>query len=250
MTLKIDNYKPKFIEDSLPKIGLIALSTDYTIEKDFNKICFDLPMKLFVNRLPFENPMSQKNYLKMSNHLENIAKNILPGEKINTIAYGCTSGTIAIGEENIVKNIQLAKPNCYVTTPITAAVKAIKKLKLKKMAVFAPYPKEVNQTVINYLTNEEIEITSFGSYNLDSDLDVGKVDSINLKQTILEMDTENADAVFVSCTALPILEIIEQIENKIQKPVLSSNQVLIWDSLRSIHIENNINNYGKLFKKF
>ena len=77
MTLKIDNYKPKFIEDSLPKIGLIALSTDYTIEKDFNKICFDLPMKLFVNRLPFENPMNQKNYLKMSNHLENIAKNIL-----------------------------------------------------------------------------------------------------------------------------------------------------------------------------
>ena len=38
------------------------------------------------------------------------------------------------------------------------------------------------------------------------------------------MDTDNAEALFISCTALPALEIIQELENKIKKIVLSSNQ--------------------------
>ena len=41
----------------------------------------------------------------MQNELESVAKKILPDEKINTIAYGCTSGTIAIGEDNVKKKL-------------------------------------------------------------------------------------------------------------------------------------------------
>ena len=62
------------------------------------------------------------------------------------------------------------------------------------------------------------------------------------------MNSNDAEAIFISCTALPIMEIIEKIEKKITKPVLSSNQVLIWDCLRSIKINNKIKNYGLLFR--
>jgi len=61
------------------------------------------------------------------------------------------------------------------------------------------------------------------------------------------MDTGNADALFVSCTALPVLKILDQVETKIKKTVLSSNQTLIWDSIRSAGYENSIAGYGKLF---
>ncbi len=249
MKILFDSYNPKFLKKIKPKIGLVALSSDYTIEKDFNRICLNLPMDLFVNRIPFQNPMNKKNYLKMIGYLTNIANDILPGETINTVAYACTSGTIAIGEKKIKKNIQKAKPNCYVTTPITAAVKALKKLKLKKISVFTPYPQRVNETVYNHLINKGIKIVKFGSYNLDSDLDVGKVDPVSLFKTILKMNHNEAEAIFVSCTALPILEIIGKVEKIIKKPVLSSNQVLIWDCLRSVKINSHINNYGKLFKE-
>ena len=40
----------------------------------------------------------------------------------------------------------------------------------------------------------------------------------------------DADALFISCTALPVLNIIDRLEKKLNKPVLSSNQALIWDS--------------------
>jgi maleate isomerase len=52
---------------------------------------------------------------------------------------------------------------------------------------------------------------------------------------------------FVSCTALPALSIINKLEEKLNKFVLSSNQTLIWDSLNAIGYKNNVEGFGKLF---
>mgnify|MGYP003324872770 CR=1 FL=1 len=67
--------------------------------------------------------------------------------------------------------------------------------------------------------------------NISNDLDIGKVDENYLYETLLKMDLEDADALFISCTALPVLEIIDKLEKKLNTIVLSSNQALIWDSL-------------------
>ena len=62
------------------------------------------------------------------------------------------------------------------------------------------------------------------------------------------MDTGSSDALFISCTALPALEILNQVETKIKKTVLSSNQTLIWDSIRSVDYKNPVEGYGELFR--
>ena len=63
------------------------------------------------------------------------------------------------------------------------------------------------------------------------------------------MNIADADALFISCTALPVLNIIEKLEKKIHKPVLSSNQALIWNTLEEIGKNENIKGFGKLFLK-
>ena len=63
------------------------------------------------------------------------------------------------------------------------------------------------------------------------------------------MDLNGADALFVSCTALPALSIIDKLEKKLGKVVLSSNQTLIWDTLEKIGKNNSINGFGRLFSK-
>ena len=225
---------PQFKEEFNPKIGLITLSTDLTMESDFYSISRGLPIDIFVNRIKNYNPLTKENLLKMYDQLESVTKEILPDVKINTVAYGCTSGTIAIGKDKIKEKIQLAKPGCYVTTPITSAIKAINKMKIKKISVFTPYPESVNKSVFEYFSKENIKVSSFSSFNLDSDLEIGKVDPNYLLEILTKMDTGDADALFISCTALPALKIIDQIETKINKTVLSSNQTLIWDSIRSV----------------
>ena len=240
------DVKVDLIDVPNPRIGLVALSTDFTIEQDYRRICHNIPVDIFVNRIPFENPLTHENYLKMADHLPIIAENILPGQNLNTVAYGCTSGTVAIGEEKITSQIHKSKPGVYVTTPITAAMRAFKKLNINKVAILTPYPKLVNQTVYEYLKDKQIEIDTFSGFNLEYDSDIAKVDPQHLIKTIKEINYSDVDAVFVSCTALRIVEVLQEVEDLIKKPVISSNQAIIWDSIRSVEIESSIEGFGKL----
>ena len=248
MNIKSKYIEPKFKKESKPRIGLLALSTDLTIERDFQSICHSLPINLFVNRIHNENPLTKENLLKMYDQLESITEKILPGEKINTVAYGCTSGTIAIGEDKVKEKIQLAKPGCHVTTPITSAIKAFNKMNVKKIAVFTPYPESVNKTISEYLIKKNINVTSFSTFNLDLDVDFARVDPKYLSEILTKLNINDADALFVSCTALPALEILDEVEKKINKPVFSSNQTLIWDTIRSVGYKSSVEGYGKLLK--
>ena len=248
MSVQSKYIAPKFQKKTNPKVGLLALSTDLTIENDFNTICHKLPFDLFINRIHNENPLTKENLLKMHNQIESVTEKILPGQKINTIAYGCTSGTIAIGEEKVKEKIQLAKPGCYVTTPITSALKVFKEMNLKKIALFTPYPESVNKTILEYFNKKDINIVSFSTFNIDLDEDIASVDPKHLLETLIKLDINDADALFVSCTALPVLQIIDKVEKKINKIVLSSNQTLIWDTLRSVGYKSPIEGYGKLLR--
>ena len=248
MTISFKNITPEFKKNFNPRVGLIALSNDLTIESDFNAVCRDLPLDIFINRIQNENPLTKENLKKMQGELESVAKKILPEEKINVIAYGCTSGTISIGEDKVKEKILSAKPGCYVATPITSAIKAFKEMNIKKIAVFTPYPESVNKTILEYFIKKNIEVLSFATFNIDSDSDIAKVDPKYLLETLTKLDIKNADALFISCTALPVLKILDQIEKKINKPALSSNQTLIWDTIRSVGYKSSIKGYGKLFR--
>ena len=241
---------PRILKSSNPKIGVIALSTDFTIEQDFRRICHNQNVDIYVNRIPFDNPLNHKNYIKMADHLADIANNILPGEKIDSIAYGCTSGTIAIGDKRITEEIHKSKAGVYVSTPITASLKAFANLKIKKIAVLTPYPKQVNKTIFDFLTKNNIEIISFSSFNLEYDNEIANVDPEYLIETIDKVNHKEAEAVFLSCTALRAVEVLDKIEEQISKYVISSNQAMIWDCLRSVNINNSISGYGKLFSNF
>ena len=241
---KID---PKFNANQNPKIGLIALASDYMIEKDFISVIKDKKIDFFVNRIECFNPLTSSNLIKMSEKVTDVTKDILPNEKIDCVVYGCTSGTIAAGYDSIEKKIKIAKPDAKVTTPSTASIKALKKLNLNKIAIFTPYPKKLNDEVLDFFSQENFEITSNSYFDIASDIDIGKVDSDYLFDVLSKMDLKGADALFISCTALPAMSIIDKLEKKIQKPVLSSNQALIWDTLEKIGKNTSINGFGKLF---
>jgi maleate isomerase len=242
---KID---PKYISKSNPRVGLIALASDFMIERDFINIIKDREIDFFVNRIECYNPLTKENLIKMSNKVTEVARDILPDQDIDCVVYGCTSGTIAAGYENIKKKINLAKPEAEVTTPSTAAINALKKMNVKKIAIFTPYSKVLNDEVIDYFKSENFEVSSNAYFDILSDLDIGKVDEDYLYETLSKMDLGDADALFISCTALPALSIIDKLERKLNKVVLSSNQVLIWDTLQSIGKKNSIEGFGKLFK--
>ena len=240
--------EPKYRSTLNPRVGLIALATDFRIEKDFMSIIKDQSIDFFVNRIHCYFPLTNENLKKMSNSITEISDDILPNEKLDCVVYGCTSGTITSGYSSIKKKINLAKPDAKVTTPSTAAVNALKRLGLKRISIFTPYSKALNDEVVDYFKKENFEITTNSYFDISNDLDIGKVDENYLYETLCEMDLGEAEALFISCTALPALSIIDKLEKKLNKIVLSSNQVLIWDTLQSIGKRDRIEGFGRLFK--
>ena len=245
--MKLTKIKPKYIEKHNPRVGLITLASDFRIEKDFNNVIHGKDIDLYCNRIQSYNPLTNETLRKMADDIPNVTKDILPDQKLDCVAYGCTSGTIAAGYQSIFEKVNLAKPNTKVTTPITSAVNALKSLKIKKLSVFTPYTDEINQSVINYFKKENIEINELSYFDIASDLDIGKVDPQYVFETLSKIDLSKSDALFVSCTALPVLSVISELEKKMSKVVLSSNQTLIWDTLKQINFKNKINGYGELF---
>lgn len=243
----LKKIKPKYLKKPNPRIGLVTLASDFMIEKDFINVINGKKIDFFVNRIKCYNPLTSKNLIKMSKEVTNVTKDILPNQKIDCVAYGCTSGTIAAGFKSIEKKIKKAKPSTKVVTPSTAAIKALKKMKIKKISLFTPYPKKLNDEVRDFFKRKNFTITSNSYFNIKSDIDIGKVDPDYLFKVLTKMDHKNADALFVSCTALPILSILDKLEKKIKKIVLSSNQTLIWDALEKIGKNNSIKGFGKLF---
>ncbi len=240
--------EPKYNLNPNPRIGLIALASDFMIEKDFINVIKDKNIDFFVNRIECYNPLTRDNLIKMSQKITEVTKDILPNEKIDCVVYGCTSGTIAAGYSSIEQKVKLAKPEAKVTAPSTAAVKALKKLNINKVSIFTPYIKELNDEVVEFFKKENFVVTSNSYFDIETDVDIGKVDQNYLFEVLSKIDLKDAEALFVSCTALPALPIIEKLEKKLNKFVLSSNQALIWDTIRSIGYDSSINGYGKLFK--
>ena len=243
-SIKVD---PKYNSDINSRVGLIALSTDFTIEKDFKKIFGSMEIDLFVNRIRSYYPLTSENLIKMSETVTEVSKDILPDEKLDCVVYGCTSGTIAAGYNSIEKKIKLAKPEAKVTTPSTAAISALKKLNIKKVSIFTPYLKNLNDEVVEFFKKENFVVTSNSYFGIESDIDIGKVDQDYLYEVLSKIELNDAEALFISCTALPALSIIEKLEKKLNKIVISSNQALIWDTLEKIGKSDSVKGFGKLF---
>ena len=245
--MKLNKVEPRYISKSNPRIGLITLGSDFRIEKDFNNIIYGRDIDLYVNRIHCYNPLTNQTLAKMADDITEVTKDILPDQKIDCVAYGCTSGTVAAGYDVIKEKVNLAKPEAKVTTPITSVIKALNVLGINKISIFTPYTKTINDSVVNYFKKENIIVNSLTYFDIDSDLDIGKVDEDYLFEVLSKIDLEDSDALFVSCTALPVLSIIDKLEKKINKVVLSSNQTLIWDSLNEINYKEKIEGFGKLF---
>jgi maleate isomerase len=245
--MKLNKIEPKFISKANPRIGLITLGSDFRIEKDFNSVIYGRDIDLFVNRIHCYNPLTNETLARMADDITDVVNDILPDQKIDCVAYGCTSGTIAAGYNTIKTKINLAKPEAKITTPITATIKALKKLNIKKISIFTPYTKIINDSVLDYFNKENIIINSLTYFDIASDLDIGKVDESYLFEVLAKIDLSESDALFISCTALPALSIIDKLEKKLNRVVLSSNQTLIWDALNLIGNKEPVKGFGKIF---
>ena len=230
------------------RIGLIALDSDVATERDFHNMLPEGAM-YYTTRIHCFNPVTLDNLRRQEAALTGATEKLIPNQRLGAIAYSCTSGTVAIGYDTIAERIRAGgRPDIPVVTPITSALAAFEKLGIGAISLLTPYVDSVNQAMRAYLEEHGVTVHNIGSFCLDSDLDMAEVPPDAIYQAALETCREEADALFISCTALRAVDVIERAEQALGKPVLSAIQTLFWQSLREAGYARPVEGYGQLLR--
>lgn len=141
-------------------------------------------------------------------------------------------------------------PGAKATSLISGVIRALNALQARRIVIATPYLDEVNRREVDYLERAGFEVLSICGLNLEKDSDMVRVAPDYITEFALAQDHPDADAIFVSCGALRTLDVVAEIESRAGKPVVCSNQAMIWDCLRLAGIDDRFEGYGRLMEVF
>ncbi len=230
------------------RIGLIALATDFNSEQDLRRM-YPEGVEVFTNRVLNANPVTMQNLRNMAGDISRAAGGILPDLRLDAMIYACTSGTIANGIEKIQQLVQQSCPGVPVTNPVSAALAAFAHFDARRISILTPYIEEVNLEMAAGFENQGIQVINIAGFGYHSDIDMTAIPPREIAEAASRVCDANADLLFISCTAIRASMVIEQIEQAIAKPVVTSNQALVWHSLELIGCQQTVAGFGSLFDR-
>jgi len=238
---EIDDQAPR-----RPRLGLLVLREDETIEADFRRLLPIDGVRLYQSRLPSPAAITAETLPRMEAALPAAAALLPDAAPIDVIGYACTSGAAAIGEAAVARLITGPHPGAKATTPLTALKAACKALGVARLGVVSPYVAEVSQSLVEAIERGGIAVSAFGSFDQKMDRLVARIARPSILAAILAVGGGDCEAVFASCTNLRAVEVLAEAQARLGKPVLASNQVLAWHMLRLAGLADEIPQLGAL----
>ncbi len=232
-------------------IGLVVLATDYTIEAEWRAVFAAVDgVALYHSRIANDDLITPASLRAMEPRMIDSARLITPDTPLDVIAYGCTSASMAIGEDRVLANLREAQPEAVGTTPITAAFAAFEAFGARRVGVLTPYPADVNRIVSDYIAARGYQVPVFGSFNCERDTVVSRITPDSIARAVRELLRHAAvDAVFVSCTSVRLLDACAELEAELGLPLTSSNHAMAWHALRLAGIEDRLGDFGSLYAR-
>lgn len=228
------------------RIGLVALATDLTIEADLRRMT-PSGVEIFTNRVQNTNPTTVENLRAIAPDITRAAGGILPGETLDVLIYACTSGTAVVGEAEVFRRLQAGAGQKPCTTPATAALAAFARFSAKRISMLTPYIEPVNRELVGFFAGRGVEVRNVYGFGLENDADMSGVPQDAIVDAARAACRPEADLLFISCTALRAAGVIERIESELGKPVICSNQALVWHALTLLKRPFVVRGFGRLF---
>jgi len=135
-----------------------------------------------------------------------------------------------------------------VSSTSIAFVNAARAIGAARVAVVASYPDDVAQHFVEFLTKGQIEVTAMGSHDIITAAEVGRLTRDQVVQMVAEADQADADALLVPDTAMHSLLWLEDLEEAAGRPVLTANQVTVWEGMRRAGDDSGLDGMGALFR--
>ncbi len=173
----------------------------------------------------------------------------LSDAKPNLIVFHCTANSMEnglAGEAMLVETVQNAS-GCRTLTTAQAIREALTRCGINKLVLISPYVKQTNEHEIKYLAEAGFTVIHDVGLGLDSDGYISVTPEQWIK-IVNENTRPDADGYLLSCTNTRTIEVIEELENHLGKPVITSNQATLWACLNKLGIRHSDKRLGRLFR--
>jgi len=191
----------------------------------------------------------------MKDHVERASLELSSEGICDIIAFCCTVGSMVGGQnydQEIIRLIE-EKAGIPAITTTTAVKTSLNALGVNRIAMATPYTLEINDLEKGLVEGMGYEVTNIIGYHEHVSPDdfrnemIGRLYPEAAFNLGLKVTGTRNEAIFVSCTNFRAIEIIQRLEDKTGKPVISSNQATMWHALQVLGIKDSINGFGRLF---
>ncbi len=163
------------------------------------------------------------------------------------LVYACTSGSFVDGEEGLQTQLAMlsAVAGCPVVATSRAIIDAFRQIGARRIALATPYRHEVNLAEKAFFESHGLTVSAMVGMGLSGSA-IREVPPQRILELAREADTPDSDALFISCTDFRALEVLDDLERELSKPVLSSNQVTLWAIMRELGLPTSFPALGRL----
>ncbi len=227
---------------------MIVPSLNVTIEPEFNAFA-PKNVSIHATRLLLEKG-TRKDLERMTRNTEDACR-LLDSAKVGVILYACTTGSLIGGkkwETQLIKRMK-SSVSIPVVTTAGAVVDAINEIGLKKIAVATPYADQLNKAEREFFEENGFEVTNLKGLGYYTGEELHAEPPMTTIRLAREVDSSEAEGVFLSCTDLKTLTVLSRLEKELGKPVLSSNAASLWSSLRALGVKERVRGCGSLLSE-
>lgn len=201
-------------------------------------------IRFLTTRMPFRRTGVEEGLTGLFDSLEAQAL-LLADAQPDLIAVNCTAATMLAGPQLINRRVLAATGIDSVTT-IEAVLAALQVCGMRRIALMTPYLPEVVQAEITFLSGQGIEVVATAGQACASPVEQGEIPPAYWLETGRQLACMDCDGLLVSCAGVQISVVLAQLEQVWQRPVVSSNQALLWHCLRRLGVAERPTGYGSL----
>ncbi|MCF2130043.1 aspartate/glutamate racemase family protein [Strepomyces sp. STD 3.1] len=169
----------------------------------------------------------------------------------DAVVWACTSGSFVHGWEGAQEQVRGLAQTAGLPASSTsfAFVHAVREVGARRVAIGATYPQDVAQLFAEFLRAAGIEVVDVVGSGIITAAEVGTWTETEVLALARAADRPDAEAVLLPDTALHTAAHIPALEKELGKPVLTANQVTIWEGLRLADRRVNAPELGALFTR-
>lgn len=178
----------------------------------------------------------------------------LSDARVDVMAYACLvaimcqgAGYHKVSQERLGTTVASNASDAPVLSSAGALIDSLQMLDYKKVSIITPYMKPLTQQVIDYIEAAGIEVVDAISLEVSDNLQVGRLDPMDLISHADRLNIGQADGIVLSCCVqMPSLPAIQVVQDRLDKPVLSASVATVYQMLKTLGLKAQVPNAGHL----